>query len=186
MTIDRRFERSERDLIQAFVRLYKTIPPEQITVSRLCKEAGISRYTFYAHYENMPDFYAQTEERVVKELIGILNEYQFDMDTRAMLNNFFSYVYENADVIFTVFELSNGKSFSIICDVMRDLYLSAWEKESNLPREQLALVHTYIINGWFALVRDWWRSGYAVEKEIVIDLFDKVSKFGLYDLVYTI
>ena len=52
--MDRRVERGEKSkksLKDAFLKLFKTTEPEAISVVELCKEAGVNRSTFYAHYE---------------------------------------------------------------------------------------------------------------------------------------
>ena len=54
--MDRRVARGEQSraaLKAAFLRLFQTKEPEDITVIELCREAGVHRSTFYAHYEYM-------------------------------------------------------------------------------------------------------------------------------------
>ena len=51
--MDRRIERSERSkaaLKRAFLELFHSKEPEEITVVELCRKAGVNRSTFYAHY----------------------------------------------------------------------------------------------------------------------------------------
>ena len=43
-------ERTKRAFQEAFCRLIQTTPAAQITVSELCREAGLNRSTFYRHY----------------------------------------------------------------------------------------------------------------------------------------
>ena len=54
--MDRRFIRGEKSkaaMKAAFLELFRTTEPEDITVIELCKKAGVHRSTFYAHYEYM-------------------------------------------------------------------------------------------------------------------------------------
>ena len=54
--MDRRVARGEQSkaaLKAAFLRLFQTQEPENVSVVRLCREAGVNRSTFYAHYEYM-------------------------------------------------------------------------------------------------------------------------------------
>ena len=51
--MDRRIARSERSkaaLKSAFLELFQSKEPEEITVVELCQMAGVNRSTFYAHY----------------------------------------------------------------------------------------------------------------------------------------
>ena len=54
--MDRRVARGEQSraaLKAAFLRLFQTKEPEDVTVIELCREAGVHRSTFYAHYKFM-------------------------------------------------------------------------------------------------------------------------------------
>lgn len=54
--MDRRIARAEKSkaaLKAAFLELFRTKEPEDVTVVELCQKAGLNRSTFYAHYEYM-------------------------------------------------------------------------------------------------------------------------------------
>ncbi|MEE0955280.1 MAG: TetR/AcrR family transcriptional regulator [Eubacterium sp.] len=44
---------AKKELTAAFLQLLKKKPPEEITVSELCKAAGTGRVTFYRNYQDM-------------------------------------------------------------------------------------------------------------------------------------
>ena len=48
-----RAARSRAALKAAFLELFQTREPEEITVVDLCLKAGVNRSTFYAHYDYM-------------------------------------------------------------------------------------------------------------------------------------
>jgi AcrR family transcriptional regulator len=48
-----RAARSRAALKSAFLELFRTREPEEITVVDLCRKAGVNRSTFYAHYDYM-------------------------------------------------------------------------------------------------------------------------------------
>lgn len=48
-----RGEQSKNALKTAFLKLFQTREPEEISVVDLCRKAGVNRSTFYAHYEFM-------------------------------------------------------------------------------------------------------------------------------------
>nr|MBQ6241329.1 TetR/AcrR family transcriptional regulator [Lachnospiraceae bacterium] len=48
-----RGEQSRTALKAAFLELFRTKEPEDISVVELCRKAGVNRSTFYAHYEYM-------------------------------------------------------------------------------------------------------------------------------------
>lgn len=56
--VDPRIAHSRRALKDALVELTKTVSAEKISVSALCKAAGVSRPTFYQHFTDVDDVYS--------------------------------------------------------------------------------------------------------------------------------
>ena len=69
------FERTDRDIVNAFLALLDQKPFEKITVADIITEARINRSTFYQHF---PDKYAILEllqDRYVQELGDLINSF---------------------------------------------------------------------------------------------------------------
>ena len=71
---DRRSKRTEAALLNALAELLKQKQLRKITINELVSLADIHRSTFYLHYQDIFDFYQQTEnsflaiyENVIKE-----------------------------------------------------------------------------------------------------------------------
>ena len=58
----RTVERSKAQLRKALAELLSKKSFDKIKVTELTDEAGLSRATFYLHYENMEDFFKETED----------------------------------------------------------------------------------------------------------------------------
>jgi AcrR family transcriptional regulator len=56
--VDPRVEHSRRMLKETLVELARGSSPEKISVSALCKAAGVSRPTFYQHFDDIDDVYS--------------------------------------------------------------------------------------------------------------------------------
>lgn len=56
---------TEAKLQQAITKLLSTKSLEQVSVSDICREAGINRGTFYAHYVDKYDFFAKQIDNLV-------------------------------------------------------------------------------------------------------------------------
>ena len=54
----------------ALVTLLARKPFEYITVSEICKEAGVNRSTFYLHYENTLDLLSETTKRMMDSFLS--------------------------------------------------------------------------------------------------------------------
>ena len=69
--MDRRTVRSAQSkatLKTAFLELFQTEEPDQITVVKLCEKAGLNRSTFYAHYEFMDQLIREVLWESVEEV----------------------------------------------------------------------------------------------------------------------
>lgn len=67
MTRREQAQRTKKNIFDTAVRLIKTYGYEQVTVSQICREAGIAKGSFYVHY--------RAKEDIVRE------SYYSDMDT---------------------------------------------------------------------------------------------------------
>ena len=51
----------------ALMELLRKKPLEYITVSEICKKAGVNRSTFYLHYENIGDLLEETSRLLLDD-----------------------------------------------------------------------------------------------------------------------
>ena len=58
---------TEEKLKKAFMRLYADDSPKSITVTEVCREAGINRCTFYLHYGGVDDLLEQICREILEE-----------------------------------------------------------------------------------------------------------------------
>lgn len=65
---DKRSIRSRERIKEAFVSLHEKISYDGVTVSSLCKEAGVSRGTFYAHYKNVTDVLSEVLDDIMEHI----------------------------------------------------------------------------------------------------------------------
>lgn len=54
----------------ALISLLKKKSFEYITISELCKEAGVNRSTFYLHYETIGDLLEETARHLISEFLS--------------------------------------------------------------------------------------------------------------------
>ena len=66
--MDKRNEMSKEAIRQALIRLSRTKPYSEITVRELCREAHISRSTFYNNYRFFNDVVAEMSDSYIKKL----------------------------------------------------------------------------------------------------------------------
>lgn len=180
MNREKRKKEVEQAFLDAYVRLVRRERTGKVTVASLCREADLSRGTFYLHYQDIPAFFSAIEKQVTNEIIAIRQEYQFDSNFLPILENLFSYIQENADIVFTVLDQDGGKIFSMLSQIAYERGVPAWTKKSELSLEQLQLIWVYSATGAWAMLRQWWLSGYAVDKQTAKSICDGVVKHGIY------
>lgn len=80
-----------------------------ISISQLCKKAGINRTTFYLHYSDKYNFLYQLKEDTLEVFNEILQNYQ--TNPREALFRAFEYLYQEADFFKAILQ-SNIAEFS--------------------------------------------------------------------------
>ena len=65
---DIRIVKTKESLFETLIDLLNFTRFENITVSKLCKEARVNRSTFYAHYKNIDELFKEHFERIFNEL----------------------------------------------------------------------------------------------------------------------
>lgn len=73
-----RGEQSKNVLKTAFLKLFQTKEPEDISVVELCRKAGVNRSTFYAHYEYIDQLILEVLRDNVAEVCSAF-ECQWDL-----------------------------------------------------------------------------------------------------------
>ncbi len=75
--MDKRVEKTQNAIKEAFMELRTKKPMEKITVTELCKLACINKSTFYDHYE---DIYALSERLEIETVARIIKSIPRDLD----------------------------------------------------------------------------------------------------------
>ena len=83
MARDIRNERTEREIIDSFLKELETVSFVNITVSSVAQRAGISRSTFYAHFPNMREVF----NRALEEFVSNIRELDVQLKCAACGND---------------------------------------------------------------------------------------------------
>ena len=70
--LDTRAQLTTACIRQAFTMLLEEKPIQRISVTELCRKAGVNRSTFYAHYQDIYDLLDKIEEEMLEELTKAL------------------------------------------------------------------------------------------------------------------
>ena len=75
-----RYKSTEEKIEDAFLRLLKRKRYNCIYVQDLCKEAGINRSSFYAHYLDINDLMMKYEDKVAQNVVSLFKDCQFEQE----------------------------------------------------------------------------------------------------------
>lgn len=114
-TKNNRRKRESRERIEkAFIELLQTAELEQITVSDLCKAAGLNRSTFYANYLDIYDLADKVREGL-EQSVALL--YRDEVIWQYNSNNYlklFRHIRENQLFYRTYFKLGYDDNYQIV------------------------------------------------------------------------
>ena len=157
----------------ALISLLKKKPFEYITVSEICKTAGVNRSTFYLHYETIGDLLNETTRYLLNDF---LSYFSTDIDsishnltecelsdlifvTDKYLTPYLTYIKDHMEVFGTA--LSHNKTFGF-----EDIYKRMFENifnpildRFNYPPNDRPYVMMYYLNGINAIIVEWLRTG---------------------------
>ncbi|MBQ5952768.1 MAG: TetR/AcrR family transcriptional regulator [Lachnospiraceae bacterium] len=176
--MDRRTVRSAQSkaaLKTAFLELFQTEEPDQITVVELCEKAGLNRSTFYAHYEFMDQLIREVLWESVEEVFdGLSSQWDLPLEDGGVARDFIdAYLHRfmgNPTIkrFFTCVGHQNYLPPIIRAHV--DLTLGP---STSPARYYAAYLHNA---GVLNLLLEWFNNGARVPKETITEIIHEFSK----------
>lgn len=170
---------TERMLKEALYQLMKRKPLHKITVRELCKEARVSRPTFYTHYHDIYELVTEYEWEKMLELgladyVGEMS----DSTSRCLLGEkvmlaLIKHVEENGDIYKNFFENDNRYYLEIaLRDILKKVTESPMANQLwPTPLEANCFV-SYHCAGIFYALQNWMKMG--AEKECAAEEYARI------------
>ena len=149
---------TKRLLQEALLHLLQAKSLDKISVSELCRQAGINRSTFYRHYTLPCDVLADIERGIVENLKDSFSRPNSAAELARCLKDICAYLYEHADLIRVLIRCNTDAGFA---EVMHELYEKipdlhhTFANLHTLDDESLKLSATYLGGGGYLLLRQW-------------------------------
>lgn len=176
----------------ALMTILKRKPFEYITVSEICKEAGVNRSTFYLHYQNTKDLLSETTKRMLDHFLSYfpvdkenfatqfsnceLNQLNFI--SAEYLNPYLSYIRENRVIFSTTLDHSVSFGFDTIYQHMFQHIFDPILERFRYPEGDRKYVMMFYLNGITAIVVKWLSEGCEKTEEEIAEIIQKCV-FGL-------
>lgn len=152
---DRRTLYTRRVIQEAFLRIKRTKAYSDITVADICREAEISRGTFYLHYRNTADVL----DEVLNEALAATNTLEQQLYPSRCPNSDCGYPmcqYIRGNDAYRCLFFDDALSSQIlekIYAVHKDDIVKLWARKTELSREQLEMIAWFQLSGCFAAAK---------------------------------
>ncbi len=170
---------TKRMLKEGLIRLLKEKPLDKISITELCREAGINRTTFYRHYELPKDVLMEMQSDYFEDSFKHLQKPMATND----IEQFFVYLREHSELVKLFLQYNSDadwaefftRMFSIFPD---DLKPKAFR---NIDENSAKLLSTYLAGGTFFLARKWIMEDIPISPKdvaaIALNILDKDRLF---------
>lgn len=155
----------------AFIHLLRKKPIDQISITELCKKAGVNRSTFYAHYLDIYDLMDQVSEHFVRsmfqDMIGELGEPNADRSSdgaHPLVMRALETTLANRELCRLLVLPNPNLSFKLIREVL-DWCRMRYVAFSSRSNQSYEAEYTMTIGGTIILWYDWIRSDFTVPPE---------------------
>lgn len=178
---DRRARRTEKQLEDALLTLLKTKTIHEISVRELAEAADVTRATFYSHYRDPFDMLTQMQQRILDEIIAMINETTGRNPEKFFLG-LFCYLQEeieHPEILF--FSSAKDSAFEHIGNTLFDHYMLNRILEND--RKDYEYYRSYTTFGCIAVVKHWLTNGRWESPEAMAGLLLNLLPRGREDLI---
>lgn len=154
---NQRITLTRRLLQEGLLRLLSTNKLENISVTALCKEAGINRATFYNHYASPTALLNEMEQQLVSQLKLITRTPNSIEDIADQMEQYCTKLKENAKLVEILVRYHADRDLEEIITKLTEYY----EKnrldvnKTAMDPDTTHLVSTFLYAGSYQLVQEW-------------------------------
>ena len=177
---DKRVRKTKKALQIALVELLSEKDLDKISVKEITEKADVHRVTFYSHYQDIYELYAELENDSlsgITDFIGTDPSHSYE----DMFIHVVDYIYENRWICPLLFK--NPSLLDKVLDMLEEQYLEIWkfEDHTDVVTSDMRYLTAYNISGCQAIIRHWWRNGFSEPKENVITYLRRANR--IFDAV---
>ena len=154
---NQRISLTRRLLQEGLLRLLEHEKLEQISVTALCKEAGINRATFYNHYSSPAALLEEMEQNLVRELRQINGSAETLEDILNQTEQSCIMLKENSTLFHILVRYHADRDLENIIKHIAQYYDEHRldTSRTTLDADTIHLVSTFLYAGCYHLIREW-------------------------------
>ena len=142
-----------------------------ISIQDICKEAGVNRSTFYAHYDNLYDLLKETQERAVSEFFETLGSAVGAPDISKMTADELIFISPQYLVPYLTFVKKNRRLYEVYNtsnafpigemdkQLIENVFVPIYAKNGVTDKRIVEYMSHYFISGVTAITMEWVKRG---------------------------
>ncbi|MBR2968403.1 MAG: TetR/AcrR family transcriptional regulator [Clostridia bacterium] len=171
----------------ALIELLEKKDFEYISVTEICRRAGVNRSTFYLHYDNTRDLLEETAQRAVEDCFGSIPANMRDMKKRIngpeleklnfvraeFVRPYLEFLKKNRRIFLVA--VSNVKTFGLD-EVYKRLFGEVFDPildRFDYPEEERQYVMAFYLNGINAIAVKWLEGGCLEDMDTLCAVIQK-------------
>jgi AcrR family transcriptional regulator len=174
---DRRVIYTKTILTQTLIKLLLIKPFDKVSIAELCKETGITRATFYAHYNSIFELLNEIQndfmDDVKSDVIALINSSQ---SHNVQIIDLMTKVYHKKDLCKVFFMHGEIDFHEKIVNLTKESLIKTWYTKYNVKNlEFLNKGSEYLIAGCVGLIRTWLSNDCKESPEEIAIAVEKMS-----------
>lgn len=169
-------------LRNGLLRLLENKSIEKVTVTELCKEAGINRATFYTHYQIPHDILLEMEHDIIDDIEALQKQLPIQ-NFQTYTETLCQYLYEHADLVRVLIHNFSGQDFA---EMLNKTYKNILDSSiaKDVDKDNLKLITTYFAGGGYFLLTVWLQEDIKkTPKEIAQLISSLFSENAIIDII---
>lgn len=179
---DPRYDRTEADLMEAFLILSRKKQPHSISVQEITRLAGVTRTTFYNHYVDMPTFVGAAEDRILEDVLAMMKSFRPEGQeeiSRMFFRSLCAYIRQNSFLV-QVLASPQASDFIEKALLMFRRYVSTTLAETGHDSEDgFSYALSFGIGGVVGVLHKWALGHCAQPPEVISDYLTPLFLDGM-------
>lgn len=171
---------TKRLLKEGMLRLLREKEPDKISVTELCREAGINRATFYRHYQIPRDVLMEIQMDLYHELRQTIPMPSSPEEVRTTIEKLCGFMEDRMELLRTIIRSNSDADFAAF---VNELYLEIWQELGqlsalrNLNQEDARMLTLYFAGGSYFVMRHWLLGNVRkTSREMAFYLYELLNK----------
>ncbi len=183
--MDKRILRTKAALKKSLLDLLRVKTINTISVKELCSNAGINRSTFYAYYKSPEELLESMQSDFIAELTAEAEKHRSPGD-KTVLVRMLRKVKDNSYLMSTALDRKvHFVSFlESILYIPYDECIKEWERTTEIKKETLEYIYTYMVHGAAGILEAWLKSDMGESPEELAEIMDGMIFSGVEGYIH--